>query len=423
MHILAVGNHSDSLQAKARWGWRCLLLAVGVALTGQAAVAQTYEQSLQAARAADAQYSAQLASVSGRRVQSSQAGSAFYPQASVYYNQADVAVNGRSTRNVVLTQPIFSYDRYLTLQQADPLAALAEADLGQANNDLALRVFTAMADIVKNREQIRALGVQINGLEEQLRRATRMRELGQGTITDVSDFQVRVAVAQANRVNLRNALQAADRNFTLLTGLKADVQNIQAEVPVWNDPRSLGELVDFVRVNAPQARTAQLNVVLADIAARRVKAQYLPQVSAQISRVQISGGAAVDTNRVAITLSAPLGFSTYYDGQRAASELVRTQESLRFAQDSLATETTRLDAAVRSYRDEVLIRRQAVDGARLSVEANVRSYQGGVKTNIDVITSYQTLADSEVALVNTRLTLSEAELRLSLVSKIPNETN
>jgi outer membrane protein TolC len=417
VQIFGIGIYSGLLREKYKLGWRALVVSLAMAISAPAVIAQTYEQSLQAARAADAQYSAQLASVSGRRVQSNQAGSAFYPQASVYFNQADVAVSGRSTRNVVLTQPIFSYDRYLTLQQADPLAALAEADLGQANNDLALRVFTAMAEIVRNREQIRALGVQINGLEEQLRRATRMRELGQGTITDVSDFQVRVAVAQANRVNLRNALQAAERNFTLLTALRADTQNIQAEVPVWNDPRSLNELIDFVRVNAPQARTAQLNVVLADIAARRVKAQYLPQVSAQLSRVQTSGGAAVDTNRVAITLSAPLGFSTYYDGQRAASELVRTQESLRFAQDSLATETTRLYLAIISYRDEIRIRAQAVEGAKLSVEANVRSYQGGVKTNIDVISSYQTLADAEVALVNSRLILAEAELRLALFAQ------
>lgn len=382
--------------------------------------AQSYEKALNAARTADAQFASQLASVDGRRAQANQAGTAYYPSAAVYYNQADVTANGRSTRSVSITQPLLSYDRYLTLQQKDPLAALAEADLAQANNDLALRVFTAMADVVRNREQIRALTVQIDGLEEQLRRANRMRELGQGTVTDVSDFQVRVAVAQANRVTLRNNLSAADRNFTLLTGLRGDIPKMQAAVPRWEDARTLDMLIDHVRVSAPSARTAQLNVNLAEIAVKRVKAQYLPQISAQIARVHTTGVTTnSDTNRIAITLSAPLGFSPYYDNLRGGSELLRTQEVLRYTQDTLATDVTRLDAAISSYRDEVVIRQQAVDGARLSVEANVRSYQGGVKTNIDVITSYQTLADAEVALVNARLTLSEAEIRLTLLAEGP----
>ncbi len=379
--------------------------------------AQSFEQAVAAARSADAQYTAALAAVANRRVQASQAGAAFYPSAAVNYNQADVSASGRSTRSVSVTQPLLSFDRYLTLKQADPLAALAEVELAQADNDMALRVFTAMADIVRNREQIRALTVQINGLEEQLRRSQRMRELGQGTVTEVSDFEVRVAVAQANRVSLRNALQAAERNFTLQTGLLADVPTLQVQVPAWPEADDLDALVSYVRERAPATRSAQLNVELARIASRRVVAQYLPQVSAQVARVQTSGIDTNNSSRVAVTLSAPLGVSPYYENQRAATDLVRAQENLRYAQDSTATEATRLYTALRSSRDEVRIRRQAVDTARLAVDANVKSYQGGVKTNIDVISSYQALADAEVALVNTELQLTESRLRLQLLQQ------
>jgi protease secretion system outer membrane protein len=120
---------------------------------------------------------------------------------------------------------------------------------------------------------------------------------------------------------------------------------------------------------------------------------------------------------VAVTLTAPLGTSPYYDYQRASADLTRAQETLRYAQDSQATEATRLFNAIRSYADEVRIRQQAVDTARLSVDANVKSYQGGVKTNIDVISSYQALADAEVALVNADLQFNEARLRLHLLEQ------
>ncbi|MDZ5460317.1 TolC family protein [Azohydromonas lata] len=391
-----------------------LFLAAGVVSVAQA---QTFAESVQAARRADAQFSAALAAAQSRRATSRQSAGAFYPVASVNYNSADPNYGGRNSRTIALQQPILSYDRYLTLQQSDPLAALADAEEAQAENEMTLRVFAAMADIVRNREQIRALGVQIEGLEEQLRRATRMRELGQGTVTEVSDFQVRVAAAQANRVNLRNALQAAERSYTLLTGLRANVAALQVDVPAWADPREADAVVAQVRDDSPQSRVARLNVRLAEIAAKRVPAQYMPQVAAQLASTQVPGYTQTNTSRVAVTLTAPLGSSPYYDYQRAAADLAKAQDSLRFAQDTQANEATRLLSAIRSYGDEVQIRRQAVEIARQSVEANIKSYQGGVKTNIDVISSYQAQADAEVALVNSLVSQSEAWLRLTLLTR------
>lgn len=390
-----------------------VLLAAG---TVPAAQAQTFAESVQAARRADAQFSTAQAAAQSRRATSRQSAGAFYPVASINYNSADPNYGGRNSRTIALQQPILSYDRYLTLQQSDPLAALADAEEAQAENEMTLRVFAAMADIVRNREQIRALGVQIEGLEEQLRRATRMRELGQGTVTEVSDFQVRVAAAQANRVNLRNALQAAERSYTLLTGLRPNVATLQVDVPAWADPREADAVVAQVRDDSPQSRVARLNVRLAEIAAKRVPAQYMPQVAAQLASTQVPGYSQTNTSRVAVTLTAPLGSSPYYDYQRAAADLAKAQDSLRLAQDTQANEATRLLSAIRSYGDEVQIRREAVEIARQSVQANIKSYQGGVKTNIDVISSYQALADAEVALVNSTLAQSEARLRLSLLA-------
>ncbi|WP_295540757.1 TolC family protein [uncultured Pseudacidovorax sp.] len=382
------------------------------------ASAQSFQQALEAARLHDAQYSAQVAAAANKRLQSNQASTAFYPYATAVYSKSDVSADtaNSETRYVSLNQPILSYDRFLTLQQSDPLAGQAQADLDQADNDLALRVFTAMADIVRYREQIRALGVQIDGLDEQLRRSTRMRELGQGTVTEVSDFQVRVAIAQANRVSLRNSLQAAERNFTLVTGLAADTANLEVQVPEWNDERALEELLVQVRETAPAVRSAKYNVELAEIAAKRVTAQYLPQVVAQVSKGQRTGTQLDSSPKVAITFSAPIGTSPYYDYQRAANDVLQKEEGLRYTQDSVANELTRLHLANSAYKDEIRIREQALEGARLSVDGNIKSYQGGVKTNIDVITSYQTLADAEVSLANSKIALAESALRLKLLA-------
>jgi protease secretion system outer membrane protein len=311
---------------------------------------------------------------------------------------------------------LFSYDRYLTLKQSTPLHSLADVESRQNNADMTLRVFNSMAEIVRQREFLRANRVQTTGLEEQLRRSVRMRQLGQGTVTEVSDFEVRLSVAQANRVSLQNAQLSAERTFSLLTGLKANVATLSVafEKP-WSDTRNVADITAYVSLNAPSIVSAQRNLELAEIAAKKVMAQYLPQIVAQAERTFNSGSDAQNSSSIGVVLSAPIGINPFFENKRAAIEVISAQENLRYAQELATSEVTRLYEAVNSYRDEVAIRLRALDAARLAVEGNEKSYQGGVKTNIDVLTSYQNLVDAEVALVNSRLAKGDAELRMKLL--------
>jgi protease secretion system outer membrane protein len=371
--------------------WCFKTFALSLSAFAFTAQAQSFEDAVRAARKADAQYTAAQAEILGKRVLANQAGAAYYPSANVALNQS--SGSGGSRRSLSLTQPLLSYDLYLNLKQSDPLSSQADAQARQANTDMVLRVYTSMADIVRQRESIRAINVQINNLQEQLRRSVRMRELGQGTVTEVSDFEVRLAVAQANSVSLKNNLLAAQRGFSLLTGLRANVPTLTL-TSTWQDKRSLDDITTYVRQNAPAVVNAQRNLELAEIAARRVTAQYMPQVVGQATRTYASGSETQSNSGVAIVLSAPLGANQYYDRQRAATEITRAEENLRYAQDSSSDEVTRLYEAVLSYQAEVTIRERALESARLAVDGNEKSYQGGVKTNIDVLTSYQNLADA-----------------------------
>jgi protease secretion system outer membrane protein len=378
--------------------------------------AQSFDESVLSARQFDAQYTAQQAAVQGSRILARQSGAAYYPFSSV---TAGYSGSGSNKRSISLTQPLFSYDRYLSLKSADPLTALSEAEERQANTEMMLRVFTSMAEIIRQRESIRAFDVQISGLQEQLKRSMRMRQLGQGTITEVSDFEVRLAVAQANRVSLQNALQAAKRNFTLQTGLQAKVDTLSLQpLKPWRDGRSLEQLTEYVRNNSPTTVTAQRKLELAEIAAKRVNAQFIPEVVAQVSRSYTSGADATSSSNIALSLTAPLGVSQYFEVQKASIDVTRAQETQRYAKDAAAIETTRLFEAMQSFKQEVQIRERALVAAQQAVEGNEKSYQGGVKTNIDVLTSYQNLADAEVALVNSRLSGGDAELRLQLLLDI-----
>jgi protease secretion system outer membrane protein len=271
------------------------------------------------------------------------------------------------------------------------------------------------------RESLRAIQVQIDGLEVQYRRAQRMRELGQGTVTEVSDFEVRLAVAQGNRLNLNTTLDAARRNFTLVTSLTPDIASLNVSAPVTNDQIDEAKLFAIVRALDPAVVAARQSVEVARIESRRFWAKYLPTVSAVAGYGSTNGSSSTGSARVGIVFNAPLGTTPYFEQQSAVIALDRAQESLRAAEDAAVFDAANLFTSLRSLEAEIRVRQRAVQAAQQAVEGNLKSYQGGVKSNIDVVTSFQTLADSEVALVNAQLSSAQASLKLSFIENLTAE--
>jgi protease secretion system outer membrane protein len=101
------------------------------------------------------------------------------------------------------------------------------------------------------------------------------------------------------------------------------------------------------------------------------------------------------------------------ENAKASSD--KAAEALRAAQETAAIEAQRLLRTAQSLDTEVEIRVRAVAAARLALEGNIKSYQGGVKSNIDVLTSIQNLSDTEVALANSQISRLETLLNIQLL--------
>lgn len=380
-----------------------------------AAQAQTFTQALEAAFKYDAAYTVAMVGVRNSEIAAKEAASSFYPSAGLRYALPEVG-QGSGVATLSLVQPIASYDRFLNRQQVDPLLAQAQVQARQARDDLNLRLYKAMADVVRARETIRALDVQLRGLNEQLQRARRMRELGQGTITEISDFEVRLAVAQANRFSQETTQQSALRTVSRITGLTPEALAVDVSDAVGAGGLPVADeagFVDAVLGSSTAVQSARLRVKLEEIAAKRVRAKYLPTLNASVSKG--SDGSSSGGVRFGLSLDAPLSAGSLYEDQRAANTLIQARDNLRLAEQTAASDALTLWRAGLNQVQEVEIRRRAVVAARMALEANIKSYQGGVKSNIDVVTSYQNLADSETALANSELALTETRLQQRLL--------
>jgi protease secretion system outer membrane protein len=102
----------------------------------------------------------------------------------------------------------------------------------------------------------------------------------------------------------------------------------------------------------------------------------------------------------------------------AQATVIKTQESLRETESKVRLEADRLVALVSSGMEALRIQREAIAAAELSVEANRQSYQGGVRTALDVINALQTVYQVKSEYVGLATAQSENILSLILLAAI-----
>jgi protease secretion system outer membrane protein len=77
--------------------------------------------------------------------------------------------------------------------------------------------------IVLANENIKLNDAKINALEKQYIAAKRKLELGQGTITDQRDIEVKAAQARSAQIGFKSQLDIAAKQYASITGEKPNV--------------------------------------------------------------------------------------------------------------------------------------------------------------------------------------------------------
>ncbi len=85
--------------------------------------------------------------------------------------------------------------------------------------DLAVRVINAYVEVAYSKDQIALAEAQKAAYKEQLTLNDRLMSAGEGTITDVSETQARYSLAEAQVIEARDALDAAQRELEVIIGM------------------------------------------------------------------------------------------------------------------------------------------------------------------------------------------------------------
>lgn len=378
-----------------------------------AAPAAGLRQDFDAALGHDAGFATAMADVDAHRMQAGLARTAFYPEARLSVSQLDSDTAARRTLSV--TQPLISVDRWLSLQEADPREAAAQAKLDQSRSDLAVRLFKSIAALIEARERLTLNQRTVEALQVQATAARRAFELGQGTVTDVRDTDLRLAQARSQTFTLQATLQDAERRYQAVVGRPPALAPYRLrDVPGDLVLPGLPDVMQRAAAMHPMIRSSEVALRLAEIAAKRAKAAYLPSLNAVAQR-SVSAGTSASTNAIALRMDIPLSASSVTRWNTSEIDVRRAREAARDARQQVALEAERQYSQLQAARAELPVRREAVRAAELSVSASEQSFVGGVRTRLDVLNALQSQFQSQADHVSAQLRLGEALLSLQVI--------
>jgi protease secretion system outer membrane protein len=239
---------------------------------------------------------------------------------------------------------------------------------------------------------------------------------GLGTVTDLRDIEVKASQAKAQQLALDTQLQNALKQYHAIAGVMPGAAEFVLPAVHGNYPiQSMQNYANTALSSGPSVLAARYNVQIAEYEVKKIKASFLPTISGVYSHSK-SGGTTTSNQYVGLGFSVPLKAGTVYGLDAAQASVVRAQESQRETEAKVSLEVDRLQALVSSGMEALRIQKDAIAAAELSVEANTKSYQGGVRTAVDVLNAIQTVFQVKSEYVQLATTQAENILNLMLLA-------
>ena len=294
-----------------------------------------------------------------------------------------------------LTQPLFRYDRWIQLKQADSAIAQAEAQYAAAQQDLMVTVAARYFDVLGAEDNLEFALAEKKAIARQLDQARQRFDVGLIAVTDVNEAQARYDLSVSQEIQARSQLQeardalrevaGAHYEHLLRLGDSLKLETPQPDVP---DDWVQRALQQNLRVLAAQAgaETARQEI-------RRQRAGHLPTLdaSASYSYIDTNFGGIAPITRVDGEIGVQLNMPIYQGGvvssrtREARGRFEQATEQLQQEVRAAELETRNAFRNVQTAIAQVKALAQSLKSTQVALEATEAGFEVGTRTIVDVL--------------------------------------
>lgn len=373
----------------------------------------------------DPQFAAVSASVMATREQRIQARAALLPDISfdantTYNNQdietesgfgvtGDVHFNSRGY-HLKLKQPIFRYDRLLTIKQSEHRISRSEVEQESAFQQLLLRVAERYFGVLQAQDNLRFSNAEKIALKQQSEQISLRFDAGFISNIDVQEANAAYKNSLAEEILAENDLENTREALREIVGpYENDLAVLQEEIPLINpNPANVDEWSQFALESNPELLMAESDMAITQDEIGIQKAGHLPSLDFIVSHGRdIQGGRFGNTDIEGVSAGLQLNIPLYLGGSvksktnEAQYRHLQAESIYERQKRAVFRETRSAFLGVRSGISRVEALALSVEASLSAQKATLAGFDAGTRTTVDVV-------DAERELFRNKRDYSEA---------------
>ncbi|AGQ30306.1 TolC family outer membrane protein [Serratia liquefaciens] len=328
--------------------------------------------------------------------------------------------------SITLTQPLFDYEAYARYKAGVAQTLMSDERYRSKYLDLAVRVISAYVEVAYSKDQIALASAQKAAYKEQLALNDRLMSAGEGTITDVSETQARYSLAEAQEIEARDALDAAQRELEVIIGVPLDqLDELQVLRPGKFQvapliPSKFEEWQKIALENNPMLAASRHGVDAAKYEVERNRAGFMPQVQLYASHSENDSSSDNTVNQkyrtdsIGVQVSVPIyaGGGVSASTRQAASRYGQAMYEMDAQVGTTLNDLRKQFNLCISSRAKLAAYELAVKSATTQVTATRQSVLAGQRVNVDVLNAEQQLYSAQRDLASAKYTYIKSWITL-----------
>ena len=321
----------------------------------------------------------------------------------------DAAINDVDPLNttIKLEQTLIDFGRNAELKKSKLGLSLSKEKLKKTEQEIFYKAIEAYSNFLASIEKAEINERNLNLLTRQVENDKTRLEIGQITLSDLSQSESSLAGAEAKNIKAINDLTTSKLNYENVIGKINNVDNLNKTLnPISPLPKSLSEAIEISNNNNPDIIIARIEYEQSEKDIKISKSELAPTATLSIERSNTEDFSSTIDEKEQDTIKATITWPFFSGGKNLANVNKNQSEKIRkrlLLDNTIKSSETNVASAWSNFQSSESILtsiRAQVNAAEIANEGITEEYQRGSRSTLDFIQSTAILLDARISLVN-----------------------
>ena len=321
----------------------------------------------------------------------------------------DAAINDVDPLNttIKLEQTLIDFGRNAELKKSKLGLSLSKEKLKKTEQEIFYKAIEAYSNLIASIERVKINERNLNLLTRQVENDKTRLEIGQITLSDLSQSESSLAGAEAKNIKAINDLTTSKLNYENVIGKINNVDNLNKTLnPISPLPKSLNEAIEISNNNNPDIIIAKIEYEQSEKDIKISKADLAPTATLSVERSNTEDFSSTIDEKEQDTIKATVTWPFFSGGKNLANVNKNQSEKIRkrlLLDNTIKSSETNVASAWSNYQSSESILtsiRAQVNAAEIANEGITEEYQRGSRSTLDFIQSTAILLDARISLAN-----------------------